>query len=77
MSNIYIGQVIEHAQSFMNISDIIKSEAGAALIAIEKALEKGYNKEEILEEWNIVFDSEECKFKSYEEVIDYLETVGI
>ena len=77
MSNIYIGTVLEHASSFATLSKIISDEASFALQAIEEALERGQTEEEIIEEWNKVFYSEESKFKDYGELIDWLENVGI
>lgn len=77
MSQWNIGPVGVHSQSFMNLSEVIKNEATAALWAIEKAIENGQTKEEITDEWNEVFTSDECKFNDYDEIIDYLENVGI
>ena len=77
MGDWYIGQVREHSQSFMSVVDIIKTESTAALWAIEKALERGQTEQEIVDEWNEVFECEESKFKDYDEIIDWLENVGI
>ena len=74
----YIGLPIEHSESFMTLSKIIKTEAAAALIAFQNLSENGWTEKDILEDWNGVFDGiDERKFKSYEELIDYLENVGI
>lgn len=75
--SIYIGQVREHSASFMTLSEVIKTEVNVALEAIEQALERGLTKEEITEEWNEVFTCKESYFKDYDEIIDYLENVGI
>jgi hypothetical protein len=77
MGNLYIGQVREHSVSFMNISEVIKTEVAAALEAIEQAIQRGQTKEEITEEWNEVFTCEESHFNNYDEIIEYLHDVGI
>ena len=77
MSDWYIGQVREHSASFMGVVDIIRTEVTASLWAIEQALERGQTKEEIVDEWNEVFECEESKFKDYDEIIEWLENVGI
>jgi hypothetical protein len=48
----YIGLPIEHSQSFMTLSKIIKTEAAAALIAFQNLSENGWTEKDILEDWN-------------------------
>lgn len=73
-----IGEIIEHAQSFIGIANAIRTEASAALDAIYQAIDKHNASEgEILDEWNSVFPNDEFWFESFDELIHYLKTVGI
>jgi hypothetical protein len=75
--NIYYGEPLEHAQSFVSIQDIIKNEASIALTRFEQLLNDGWTKQEILDNWNEVFTIERNKFKSYNELEKWLRKVGI
>ena len=73
-----LGEIAEHAKSFMEIAAIIRTESSAALDAIDLAInEFGASEDEILDEWNSVFSNEEFWFESLDEVIDYLYNVGV
>jgi len=76
MSDIYYGSPSEHSQSFMELQDIISNEASIALDALTMCLEKGWTKEEIVKDFNTPFESEDSKFKTYEEIVVFLENVG-
>lgn len=77
MGNIYYGEPLEHAQSFVNIQEIISNEAGIALTRLEQLLNEGWSKQEIVDNWNKVFTIESNKFKSYKELENWLREVGI
>lgn len=69
--------ILGHAKSFANINDVIRVEANAALQSIEEHLEAGYTKQDIVDEWNQFFESEDNKFKDFDELEEWLITIGI
>ena len=66
-----------HTDSFRNINDVIRDEVHMTMGTIEELLESGHTEEEILEEWNNGFYCESSHLKTYDELMDWLDDVGI
>jgi len=68
-----------HIISFKNFTDLISDEASETLETINKLLDYGFTKKEILDGFNNGFDTNKVKvkFKSFNELEKWLRTVGI
>ena len=70
--------IIDHAQSFMEIAAVIRTEASEAIDTIQHAIDSGNaTEEDILDEWNAVFESEDQHYETLDELLEWLRTVGI
>ena len=66
-----------HTDSFRNINDVIRDEVNMTFETIDNLLESGHTEEEILEEWNNGFYSEDNHLESFDDLIGWLNDVGI
>jgi hypothetical protein len=62
----------------MEIAAVIRTEASEAIDTIHQAIDEGNaTEEDILDEWNAVFESEDQHYETFDELLEWLRTIGI